>query len=150
MNSKQGEASLSTFTMRKKMLVLWGAFDLIYVSWFIFESINKVRIPYVTDAISMVEVVGDVGGFFPAVVALVSLLFQLSIILTAFLLLSGNRRAKLVCFIQLPLRLLFIVPSISVILIAVNFADGYSIPLMLALVGLSEVIKSYTLWKFVD
>ena len=144
------EAFLKTKITSKIVVIFWGLLDLLYVVWFILGSIDKGRIPYITDAILMVDVVKHVGGWLPSFAALMSFALQLSIIVTAFLLLVGSQRAKLICFIQLPFRLLFIVPSISVIPIVVGFVDDYSIPLIFILVVLSEMMKAYTLWKVID
>lgn len=135
---------------RKIIFLFWGVLDAIYVLNYAFESSQSGKVPYYTDLLSTIDVLTVHGGAVATVMTLVSWLFQVSIIISAVMLLKGNVKAKLLCYIQIPFRLISIVPSVSVILIAASYMDGLDTIVILFLLAISEALKGYTLWKFKD
>ena len=138
---------INSFTMRKKVFWFWGFFDFLYVAWYAANSYKLGNIPYFSDIISMVETIGEHGSLSLAIVMILSLLFQLSIIASAVMLGLCSRSAKILSYAQVPFRLYFIIPSISLILIGVSFLDYYSVALVIGLVVISELLKVISLWK---
>ncbi len=138
--------------MRRKQTVFlfWGILDAIYVLWYVFESYQDGKVPYYTDLLSTIDNLTVHGGAVATAMALLSWLLQVSIIASAVMLLTGNTKARLLCYIQIPFRLILIVPSVSVILIAASYFDGLGTILILSLLVISEVLKGYTLWQFKD
>lgn len=135
---------------RKTVFLFWGILDAVYVLWYAFESYQGGKVPYYTDLLSTIDILSVHGGAVATVMTLMSWLLQVSIIASAVMLLTDNIKAKLLCYIQIPFRLISIVPSVSVILIAVSYFDGLSTTVILSLLVISEVLKGYTLWKFAD
>lgn len=135
---------------RKTIFLFWGVLDAIYVLSYAFESSQSGKVPYYTDLLSTIGVLSVHGGAVATVMTLVSWLLQVSIIISAVMLLKGNVKAKVLCYIQIPFRLISIVPSMSVILIAASYMDGLGTIVILSLLAISEALKGYTLWKFKD
>ncbi|ATR84552.1 hypothetical protein CS390_19465 [Pseudomonas sp. HLS-6] len=126
---------------------VWGGLDALYLAWYVMGSLRHEKIPYLTDLESTVALLGELG---PAQVVMVVLswVLQLSICVSCFLFLARRDAARWVGYSQLPLRLFFIVPSVSVLLVGVQFFPDYSPLLMVVLVIVSEVIKFWSLRKF--
>ncbi|MGH8484486.1 MAG: hypothetical protein ACRESP_08820, partial [Pseudomonas sp.] len=68
------------------------------------------------------------------------------IVLSCFLLLKGGDFGKYVGLTQIPLRLLFMTPSLSFLVIWAGWVPSYTPWLMLALIVGSEAIKGTSLW----
>jgi len=135
---------------RKTIFIFWGILDAIYVFWYSYGSYQGGKVPYYADLSSTVDILSVHGGSVATVMAFMSWLLQVSIIASAVMLLTGNIKAKLLCYVQIPFRLILIVPSASVILIAASYFDGLGTIVILNLLVISEMLKGYTLWKFRD
>ncbi|WP_189395694.1 hypothetical protein [Pseudomonas laurentiana] len=125
---------------------VWGGLDALYLVWYVLGSLRHKKIPYLTDLENTLALLGELGSAQVAMVAL-SWVLQLSIFVSCFLFLTRRDAARWVAYSQLPLRLFFIVPSVSVLLVGVQFFPGYSPLLMIVLVVVSEVIKFWSLRK---
>ena len=53
-------------------------------------------------------------------------------------------------YFQIPLRLVYYLPSVSIVLIVIGFFGSFGIFVSLILLGGSEIVKVYTLRKFVS
>lgn len=126
---------------------VWGIFDAIYLGWYIFESIARGKIPYISDGISTFWLLSE-QGVSQTVMAVLSWTFQMSIIFTCVLYFSRRDCVKWLSYLQTPLRLVFLVPSVSVLLVGVQFFPNYTPVLMVFLIFISELIKCWSLWKF--
>jgi len=134
--------------LRKKVVFLfWGVLDAIYVVWYVFKSFQSGKVAYYTDFLSTVDVLILHGGVLAILMALISWLLQISIIVSAVMLLIGSTKAKLLCYIQIPFRLVSIVPSISLFLVAASYTSRLNLFVVLSLLVISEILKGYTLWK---
>lgn len=125
----------------------WGGMDALYITWFIVDSFRIGKVPYLTDTVSALELLRDQGAVQIVTVA-ASFVLQLSIFISCILFFSLRQGAKLVGYLQLPLRLAFFVPSVSILLVGVQFFSGYNLALMMVLIVGSEVIKGWSLWFF--
>jgi len=134
--------------MKKRVYLFWGFLDVIYLVWFCFGSIANGRIPYISDVGSAIEAVMSHGSIVVAGSVFLSFLLQLSIIASGLLLLLQHPKAKVICYFQIPLRLLYIVPSVSIILMFTSYVNNYHVGLVLGLVVISEIIKGGSLWKY--
>ena len=85
-------------------------------------------------------------GLVASLIAVMSMVLQISIVFSAFLLLLGLRLGVSLGIAQIPFRLLSMTPSLSVLSIWASLMPGYNIWLMLGLIVISEVIKGGTLW----
>lgn len=133
---------------RKSVFIFWGVLDAVFVIWYAFESFQGGKIPYYTDLLSTIDILSVHGGSLATVMASMSWLLQASIIVSMIMLLTGNLKVKILCYIQIPFRLILIVPSVSLILIAASYMDGLDTIFILILLAVSENLKAYTLWKF--
>ncbi|MFW0757278.1 hypothetical protein ACN1C3_21510 [Pseudomonas sp. H11T01] len=124
---------------------IWGILDALSVAWYVVSSVRHNRVPYLTDMFDAFELLQDQGPV-QAVIVAVSWALQLSIIVSALLFLTRRSEAKWLGFAQIPLRLIFLVPSISVVLLGAQIFPGYSPMLMMALIVGSEIVKGGTLW----
>ena len=132
---------------KANILVLWGCFDVVYISWLVQESIKAGKVPYYSDFVSMLSHLASYGGSEAYAFAVVDVLLEASIFVSAGMLLTRHPKAILICWFQMPFRLLLSTPSISVIPILLGFFDSYSIVVAFALIVLSEFVKAYTLWR---
>lgn len=133
---------------RKSVFIFWGVLDAVFLIWYAFGSFQSGKIPYYTDLLSTIDILSVHGGSLATVMASMSWLLQASIIVSMVMLLTGNLKVKILCYIQIPFRLIFIVPSVSLILIAASYMDGLGTIFILILLAVSETLKAYTLWKF--
>ncbi|MGD8177461.1 hypothetical protein [Marinimicrobium sp. ARAG 43.8] len=125
---------------------MWGTLDAIYIALYVVSSVREGKIPYVTDLEMTIHNLVSHGGTATGVMIGLSWLLQLSIIFSAVLLLLSSSKARLLCYIQTPFRILFMVPSVPIITYFVGEVYGTIIFLMLLLT--SEVVKVYSIWRF--
>lgn len=125
------------------VLRAWGALDVFYVLWYSMRSWKEGRIPYLTDLSRVMELGDQLGGSL-LWIGLLSWVLQLSIVLSGVLLVCGYRPARYLGFIQIPFRVLFLYPSISLLLVVAGYLPS---PLVVALVVGSEVLKAWSLWR---
>jgi len=123
---------------------VWGLFDAFYILWYVVQSVWHSRIPYWTDFTDTVWLLQDQGDVQLLLVAL-NWILQLSIIVSALLFLTQRSAAKWLGLAQIPLRLAFSTPSLSLLLLGVQLFPGYNPFLMLGLIVGSEIIKGWSL-----
>ncbi|MQG96356.1 hypothetical protein [Pseudomonas sp. MN1F] len=126
-------------------LRLWGGLDALSLLLYVVASIRRGHLPFVTDLDNMLSFL-DEQGFVTSVLVVMNLVLQVSIILSAVLLLGGRKAGVYLGLAQIPLRLLFATPSLSVLLIWASLVPGYDPWLMLGLIGVSELSKGGTSW----
>ena len=127
------------------MLRVWGVLDAFYIVFYLLGSIRLERVPFITDAKTMAGLLAE-QGVIESLIAVMSLVLQVSIVFSAFLLLLGLRVGAYLGIAQIPFRLLSMTPSLLVLPIWASLMPGYTIWLMLGLIVISEVIKGGTLW----
>lgn len=128
----------STTTLR-----LWGVLDLLQLAWYSVRSLQSDRTPYLTDLLAILGQSEQVGDML-ASVGLLAWCLELSIAITAVGFLLGYRPTRLLGFAQIPLRLFFLSPSISPLLLLSGHLPGL---LFLVLVIGSEALKGWSLWR---
>jgi len=131
-------------SFQTRVLRIWGAFDLFYLCWYCLLSIRAGRVPYVTDLMNTLHAVDSWGG--SPYLSLFSWGLQVSILVSTALLLYGWRPARYLAFGQVPLRLILLYPSFSLILPVASY-----LPMVLLMMSilLSEVTKVWSLyWYF--
>lgn len=136
----------SRISARNKTLIIWGLFDALAVTWYCLREIADGDIPYFSDFI-----LGQRFLIFSGPAALYWAAktwgFHLLLLISSILLLSTHRYGKYLAYAQMPLRLIVLLPSVSLITI---FHTLHPVPtsLLAALVLASEAIKARTLWKY--
>lgn len=135
---------LEATRQRNITYLVWAALDGFYIVWYCINSLMGGRLPYLTDFSSTLVTLEQQGGA-NAAIALISWLLQLSIILSCVLFLRRAQLAKYLAFIQIPFRLFFLLPSISVLLLTAQLLPGYGL-FFFVLIILSELVKGWSLW----
>ena len=126
------------------ILRFWGGLDAVYLLLYIVGSIRRGHLPVVTDLQSMLGIWSEQG--LPTVIFMViNLVLQASIIFSAALLLGVRKAGIYFGLAQMPWRLLFSVPSLSVLLVWASLAPDYNPWLMFGLIVISEFIKGGSL-----
>lgn len=128
---------------RANVLRVWGGLDIFYVLWYSLSSWKEGRVPYLAD-LSSVMGFGDQLGSFLVGMGLLSWGLQISIVLSGVLFVCGYRPARYLGFAQIPFRVLFLYPSVSLLLVVAGYLPSL---LMVAFVVGSEVLKAWSLWK---
>lgn len=123
----------------------WGVFDAIYIVRYSVFSLLAGRAPYLDDFRSGMELVAA-HGIYAKLLVMLTWGLELSIILSCCLFLCRCRIATWVAYFQVPFRLLFFLPSVSIIFMGPDLRGRYGIGLLLLLLILSECLKVWTLW----
>lgn len=105
---------MKVFLKRNCVLYFWAMFDFFYIVRFVWLNISQGRIPLVDDVLSFGEIYPQQGTY-SLVVFSFSLLLNISIIFSAVLFLTKWRYAHWLVYVQTPLRLFFMIPSISIL-----------------------------------
>lgn len=122
----------------------WGGMDAFFIVFYVQGSLRGGQIPYYTDAQNMIGLLQD-HGIFAKWLAGMSFTLHLSIIVSCLLLLAGRKSGAYLGLLQTPFRLMFMVPSISILLVWAKLSPAYSLWLMLVFVIASEVVKAGSL-----
>ena len=132
---------------RKHVFWFWGAMDALYLIRYAVASTIEGRIPYLSDFESALWVLRDhsvvqlyMFGF--------AMLLQVSIVISCLLFFLGREQVRWITYLQTPLRLAFIVPSVSLLLVGAQLVPNYNVVLMAALVVVSEAVKVWSVWRW--
>ncbi len=136
---------MKKFSTERKVLVFWGVLDVIFIFWYVFNSINSGNTPLISDINMAIEASNNYGSNTPLYVTGLNIFLYLSIILSSVSLLFFSSFAKMVCYIQTPFRVFLIVPSLSLIEIVFSFTPNNPIWVIGLLFLVSEVFKIYSL-----
>ncbi|WP_095156865.1 hypothetical protein [Pseudomonas sp. Irchel 3E13] len=127
----------------KTVLRLWGGLDVFYVLWYCLKNVTEGRAPYVSDFYHMLQLGGQIG--WPLLnMGILAWVLQVSLLISGILLLCGYGPARYIAFAQVPFRMLFLYPSLLLVL---EVAGYQSALLFLALVVTFEYLKVRSLWK---
>jgi hypothetical protein len=139
--------NISATTSKQSMVyVVWGALDAFYIAWYCINSWKGGRMPYLSDLTSSLVLLEQQGGANLATV-LGSWLLQLSIIPSCLMFLLRARAAKHLAYMQIPFRLFFLIPSVSVLLLTAQLLPSLGL-ILLVLIIASEALKAWSLWRF--
>lgn len=131
-------------SFKKYTYFFWGFFDALYIFVYTYKSIEENRVPFFSDASNIISIASSYG--YPAAIySTLSFLLHFSIIFSAILLFCNAKSAKYFCYTQIPFRLFFIVPSLSIIIIGIGLFDSYNIYIIYLLVIISEFLKFFSL-----
>ena len=136
---------LRSMTSVDRIFLGWGVFDAIYLARYSVLSLIGGRIPYYDDFTKGMGLLAD-HGTDAKILAGVSWGLELSIVLTAVFFLLRWRVARWLAYCQVPFRLVFLTPSVSILFMGPDLRGRYGIGLLLLLLVLSECLKVWTLW----
>ncbi|WDU62121.1 hypothetical protein LRS56_25695 [Pseudomonas poae] len=132
---------------RKQVFWFWGGMDAIYLTRYFITSVMAGRVPYFSDMESALWLLREhsvvqlyIFGF--------SMLLQVSIVISCGLFFLKSTRVKWVVYLQTPLRLALVVPSVSLLLLGAQAVPNYNLVLMTALLVLSEIAKVWSVWRW--
>lgn len=129
----------------ERVFLGWGLFDAIYIARYLVFSVIAGKIPYIDDFNRGIELLAD-HGMYARILSILVWGVELSIVLSCILFLGRWRAARVVAWVQMPFRLIFVIPSVSILFIGLDIKERYGIGLMLLLLLLSECLKGWTLW----
>ena len=125
-----------------KVCLFWGGMDIFFFIRFIWLNIEQGRIPFVDEIISFNQVYSEYGGgVWIVLIFVLSMMLNISIMISAILLIIRWGNAHYFIFLQMPFRLLLIVPSISLIPWLLKQFHVINIALIIILLVISELIK---------
>lgn len=128
------------------ILLFWGALDAVYLLKYVINGLMNQRIPYVTDFQSTLVLLTD-HGVFAAVLVIASWLLQLSILVSCAALLLQKKFSKYLIYLQTPFRVLFIIPSLS--LLSFFYPSSVSMNAVLLVIMIAtEVLKVWSVKKY--
>jgi hypothetical protein len=136
---------MKVFLKRNRVLYFWAMFDLFYIVRFGWLNISQGRIPLVDDILSFSNVYPQQGAY-SLVLFSFSLLFNISIVFSAAMLLKKWKYVSWVIYFQTPFRLFFMIPSISILPWMFKTMSIKVGAMFLAAVFLSEIIKVGTFY----
>ncbi|CAN7648433.1 arginine:ornithine antiporter [Pseudomonas umsongensis] len=131
-----------------KVYLFWGGMDLIYIGRFCYLNVSQGKVPLYSDVQSFVRLSSEQDSISFLIFSM-SLVLNVSIIVSMFLFLRRSRFASRLAYAQVPLRLLFGVPSLSILVWASTTAGVTSSALLMGLLLFSEVLKvvSIGFWR---
>ena len=132
---------------RKQVYWFWGAMDAFFLARYAVTSVMGGRVPYLSDVESASWLLREhsvlqlyLFGF--------AMLLQVSIVISCLLFFFGREAVKWVVYVQTPLRLVFVVPSVSLLLVGAQFVPNYNPILLAALVIISEALKVWSVRRW--
>lgn len=134
---------LQVSSSRKIRLIqkLWGGMDALYLAILVYGSLKRGRVPILGDFYSALENMQRWGGGLEFLIWLGAAL-QVSVIVTCVLFLTGRTCTLYLAVVQLPGRLIFAIPSFSLLLVI----PGVNAWLWMVIFLAFEAIKVWSLW----
>jgi len=130
------------------VFLIWALFDFLHIAIYSINSYRLGNVPYITDIISTIENIHSHGGAVTGGVFILSWILQLSIIVSLAMLLMMRGKVKILCYFQTPFRLLFLVPSVSIIVPFLSLFEEISTIIVITTIIFSEALKVYSLRKW--
>ena len=124
--------------------IFWAAMDFLYIVRFVWLNIQQGRIPLIDDILSFSKIYPEHGAS-SVIIFSISLLLNISFILSFVLLVKKWKRVNFFIYLQTPFRLLLLTPSLSFLpWLFKNLSISSVLVLILATI-VSEMIKVYSL-----
>lgn len=125
-----------------KVCLFWGGMDAFYIIRLIWLNIEQGRVPFVDDIVSFNQLYSEYGGGgWILLMFALSMMLNISIAASAILLIVKWDKIRFLVFLQIPFRLLLIVPSISVIPWLLKHFHFNSMMFIIVLLVFSEFTK---------
>lgn len=117
--------------------------DGFYILHYLQGSLRRGDVPYLTD-IGNITMLEYSHSEFAMVMGMMGLIAHFSVIVTCVLFAAGWRVGYYLAMVQIPFRVLFLIPSISTLLILPKLIADL-VPWLMLVVG-SEMVKGWSLW----
>lgn len=131
----------------RKIWLLWGVMDAIYLIWYSSNSFLNNRIPYLSDVVNASALLQE-HSVVQQYMFVLALVLHVSIFASCAMFLLQKKSVWWLVFFQTPLRLGLVIPSVSLLLIGARIVPHYSVPLMVGLIGASEILKIWSVWRW--
>ena len=131
----------------RRIWLFWGAMDAIYLIWYSSNSFLNNRTPYLSDVISASDVLREHSDV-QIVMFMGALVLQASIFASCAMFFLQKKSVRWLVFFQTPLRLVHIIPSVSLLLIGARVFPHYNVLAMAGLIGASEILKVWSVWRW--
>ena len=126
----------------RKICLFWGMMDVFYIARFIWLNVEQGRIPLIDDFMSFSQLYSEYGGGVWIVLMFsLSMILNVSVVISAILLITCWRRVGYFIFIQTPFRLLLVIPSVSFVPWLLKQLHISSMLVFVTFLVISEVIK---------
>lgn len=130
----------------KKILFIWGGLDILYFIWIILQAILSSKIPFYTDLVSSYDFALSYENNLPIYGAWLSVMLHISILVSGILLLFGRRVGIILSYIQFPLRILLLIPSLFFLTwLFEDISFPYFLWVVYSLIICTEIFKLFTL-----
>jgi len=126
---------------QKNIFLFFGLLDVLYILINIYTDFVSGLIPYYSGITNSIDVINNYGGWFPIVLFILNIILQLSIGLSAILLLLNHKWSKILCYSQFPFRLFLVVPSVPFILELFSKITQNNVYVTIVILLLFEIIK---------
>jgi hypothetical protein len=127
--------------MKTKWLYwFWGAMDFFYIFRFGYLNFSQGKVPFYSDIQSYVKLRVE-HELTSDALFLLSIFLNVSIVVSMALFFIGSRKTPYLIYVQMPLRLLLAVPSLSVFLWLSKAAGATSTIWFVSLLLFSEIVK---------
>ena len=129
--------------MKSKRLVslVWGGMDAFYICFVVFSALGRGVTPFVGDLESALANMEQWGGGLEFMIWM-GLITQISVAASSILLCLARASGVYLAVIQMPFRVLFIIPSFALILLLPDINNW----IWWSLVAASEGVKAWSLW----
>ena len=128
------------------MVQVYGIFDFVYLLFFIVKAVQRDEIPFYTKFLS--DITSSIeAGFGFLILSVVGHIVNLSILVSFILLLKNKRAGIYLSIIQVPFKLLLIVPPTLFYLMELTSFFPSLLTVMIILVYFFEVVKLFVLMK---
>ena len=94
----------------KKITIFWGILDFCSLGWFFLWRIFHGQVPFYSDITTSIDTARSFGHPLPIIITIISLLLNLTLIYSGYLLYMQKLNASKVTYFQTPFRLITLIP----------------------------------------
>jgi len=128
-------------------LKIWALFDIASVINYILISYFHDRVPFYNDFLISLQTSESYENYLPAILVFLGLLLYASLPFSAWLLFKGRKLGIWFVYLQTPLRIISVVPSVFFIGWLRKVNDSELMPILIMALFLStEIYKLYTVY----
>jgi hypothetical protein len=113
-----------TMTNLQKVIRCWGIIDLVFVVYYLGRSVTKAQVPIYNEIKQAFQTTSSFGNYFRMIITLLGLALYVSVIFSGLLLFQLKKPGAIIVYIQTPLRLALLMPSLFFILWPLSYLFG--------------------------
>ncbi|MBZ7670457.1 arginine:ornithine antiporter [Klebsiella grimontii] len=131
---------------QKNVFWFWGGMDLFYLLQFIVWNVYHQRVPFYSDILAYLQLVQSYG-YAAAWLYPLNVILIISIPVSMILFWRQSRNALWLAYAQTPLRLAFMLPSLSLVVWILREMEFKGSVFYIGFLLVSEAAKVVTLWR---